>query len=83
MGPGSSKVNSQITNKRLQVEHKLLESNPLVDKIQVITQDKIWVIILKSGLEVQMIFNKYPVVPPSISLGGTGLNLPITNPATC
>lgn len=82
IGPGSSKICSQITNKRLQVEHKLLETNPLVEAIDIISQDKIWFIKLKTGLEIQMIFNKYPVVPPSISINKVELNLPITNPAT-
>jgi hypothetical protein len=75
-------IMDKITNKRLGIEYKLLESNPLVDTIQVITQDKKWIIKLKSGLEVQMDFNKYPIVPPSIKLNGIDLLLPITNPST-
>lgn len=77
----NSNVSNIITNKRLNVEYKLLESNPNIYCINIITENKEWQVITKSGLEINIIFNKYPINAPSIKINNEIIKLDLLNPS--
>ncbi len=81
IGFSQSKVSNVITNKRLGIELAQLKSNEKVLTINVIVQDKEWVVLLTNGSELQILFSKYPINPPLIKLNGQAQKLDILNPS--